>query len=351
MNLTFRLQDPACEAVERALFTPFISMQTVSQTRLVNKIGYPGYTDNTRLYAKMTWSGYAEQELLLAFSVPSDQRSSFCRIDYSGTSELDIHGNLVTRHNKILSKTCPTSPVPILSKQVTAVTNPITGEGFDFNIPTYDLGYCWSPDFRCCSPCPTVLTVIPGNLATNSVLDSPLGQTYHGTLIVTDNLNAGNTNDYNALAAYLNNPVQVYGVPEGVINGLTALWTQIFGRNNYAVVLSDEVTDAAAFAAGTTFVSNGSTAENFPAYQRTFGSGPNTISSRFTAVNFALHCTNLMVGRAYVATVHYVSSTGLASSETFNFAAVATTHDIIGTIPNPSSGVWTQVNKPIIAFA
>jgi len=344
--ITFSVTDLTCETVEQRAVTPLVRMSTVSTTRIVRKIGYPGFTGDN-VYHRMTWSGFATQT-----NSPASDLSTTCsvaRIDYSGSSFLDNRGNWTQKHNKNLSRSCPSAPNPAISPiDVSGVT---TGQGFNPGIPPTDLGYCYSPDPRCCNPCPETLTPV-GNYAKNNTADSTEGMFYwdgftHFTAI--DETHGAANGVSIDLAHYF--PGQVQNFPTEVINGLEANWVQLRTDAAYAMELSEQVTDAEAESVATVIVSTGKIAEFLHDFTRTRGTAPNSIYSRYTSVAFTLAASNLVPGRTYTARVQFKYSTGVTVTQTYTFIASGGTHNVVDNIPTPTQGVTIEVRSPSINYA
>lgn len=340
-TLTFEVIDLTCEEETHQFFTPRIRLTTIGTTTVKTKRGWPEYVPSTgALYKTMSWTGFQLQLANTAGSINPFSPVEFCagaRYTYSGYSQIDINGNFIATHNKILTAACSKQPFPGVDVNL------------NFSLSSL-LGYCWTPDPGSCSTCSADegSWVSMGNRATHSQFDFPgnmiqLGQ-YASSTPTTWNYNSV------GLIGGLALLVGVQNFPETTYNFTHGPWASIGSQGVWSVTLSDEYTDADATASQVVYSNSSSVAENLPNFRSWTYNDLTNRSSRVTVVHYELHMTNLVAGQNYIARVEYWSS-GSHASIPYAFTAVGTTHTINAVVPTPASNRTITVKSPSIVFA
>lgn len=355
-NVTFEVVDINCEAVMDSFFVPRISMSTIARTEIRTKRGWAKWTGyDGILYKRATFSGEQTQ---IAFptgnnSAEDDIQCAGAKYVYSGTDEIDIYGRKVTQHSKVLTVMCAKQPPALFSLAfvnqageafVRPVINPVN---------SILLGYCWNTDPLSCSSCnaddDTWASLgdrsVFGATDQSTNMFSPIHDsvTPFVKTLFGQNIFAGSTNIQRRETFPTNNGNGTY------VDSFA--FVQIIVDGSWSVTLSQEYTDADAQNSAIHYITNSNTSENRPNYlDVTYGMDIRVISSRFTTVTYALSCTDLVIGRDYIARVTLTDSSGLAGTVSIPFTAAAKTHLVTGSVPVPASGHTIKVSNPRIAF-
>lgn len=357
-TLTFEVIDTTCEAVTNQQFPPKVVLVTSGTTSIRTKRGWSDYGAGGTLYKTLTPTGYQEQRAYAPSSdgvgggSTSDPFGGGARYDYSGFSQIDIYGNFISRHQLNLRVACPNKPYPFAKTPVFGI--PISGGnfvwGFFPNLTTL-LGYCWTPDPNSCTACSddSSTWVGDGNWATTDKYNYPYNMAWcTGPNRISDTQWGLTENCIRDVALQLEASA---GWPDHDIGTIRAYWAFLVSDAAYTLTLSDEYTDADALASAQVYTNNSAVAENLVDYRQWFYANLTNRSSRITAVNYALNCTNLVEGKSYIVRVELKSSTGASVIVPYSFVATGTTHQILATIPTPAANTTITVRKPSIVFA
>lgn len=325
-SILFEVVDTDCEETDQTFFPPQVRMTTVSTTRIATVLGYSEFagfaSTPPKKYRTITWTGTSEQT---ANTWATGAQCAHAKYEWSGIGEIDLAGNQLTNYSKEFSCWCPDT-----EQWPRNIVVPNLG-------PAVLAGYCWAADPNTCGTCSDPLQPA-GDVSENSNDDD--SDFVGGRLVATDATHAAN-NSTAAAAILLEGPV---GFPQATVNDIHGSWAVAHGTHAYSAELSNEYTDAEALAHAYTYHSSGNTAENTP---RTTG-----FTSRYTAVDYTLNCSNLIPFRNYVARVRiWNTKTGANTYHVFSFTAGGSTQVLTGFIPTPPVGEPLQVRDPSIAFA
>lgn len=352
-SLTFNVVDTSCEAATQGAFPPLVKLSTSSTTTIATVIGFPEYpgfeSSPPKKYHTLTWGGTSEQQLWA-----NGVQIAGAKVDYGGSSNIDTHGNYTSLYTKELSSMC------------SATGNLVTTflPGVNAGLQNYVFtGWLGPAGHQKCPP-PGIpysdvgnVAIGKGNAATQDFSN------FWGSKNPNPALSNIQVSNFNAVSATQGACVDAGGdpnanvfialfepVPQGVIppinnttQGTVWFFAGVVWNHNYSSVLSNEYTDAEALANAQVITGNGATAQNAP---RTTG-----FVSRFTTVAFQLQCSNLLVGKDYIASYDLWDQTaGTTTTIQVGFTAAATTKVINGTVPNPVVGHLLTVRNPKIIF-
>lgn len=345
--MTFSVVDLTCEAAQQSVFPPRATLTTKSTTQIATVLGYPEFISSTppKKYHKLTWSaasdptqpGVSEQHATI-FNSPTNVGGA--KFVWSGSGEIDTHGNQISNYTKDYFAQCPLPPFPGIGQL------PQIGETIGippFNIAFGVQGYCWPTDPASCPVCDLTMPFVQ-NVARNSGADVTTFLDDPSIGHVTTPTSASNHSAANFIVAFLWAPpaVKPADFPLTTTNGITAAWVHVTSTSDYMAVLSNEYTDAEALTNATVITSNGSTAENKP---RTTG-----YVSRFTNVVYTIHMSNLIIGKSYVVTAKFHDQNFTQSTKQYGVVASQTTASITDVISTPPAGDTLTITGVTIAF-
>lgn len=337
-TLTFDVVDTFCQQADDSFFPPAVSLSTRSTTRIATVIGYPEFSPIStppKKYHNLTWSGWSEQ---WAYAAGTSTLVAHARYEWFGTGSIDTTGAQTSNYTKNLFCWCPTQtnwPVADHPLGLSVGGRPV--------VPAKIIGYCFSGDPNTCLTC-TDPPDFSRDVQTNYIGDS-------SDFIDAFWRTGGDSTHFdrvNGPTHSFTDACTVHGaIGFSSFNGFLGIfgpWVDMVSANDYHAVLDTEYTDAEALANAAIIHGNGNTAATF---LRTLG-----FTNQFTAVNYTVHCTALVVGRNYIATVQiYNTATGAITIKSYPFTAAAMTNDIIDNVPTPVAGQPLQVRHPTIAYA
>lgn len=400
--VTFDVVDVTCQQVQESHFPPRVSLSTVSRTTVATRHGFRAFDGSDVLYRNVTYTGEAEQICYVRFpdseaaffwvdsfphiprwyigrDIPTYPTVNFCtaircgqaKYIWNGTTSINEAGVIVATHRKDRYGLCQNISNDVGFYIYAGFFNELGEPVFVPSFYGID-GYCWEPDPLSCDPCPDDDSGNPdleyrGNWAQPTTLDGPSSFTQWGTAAITQTT-LHKTGSPDPLSSPWTAPRRLIDDISGGVKRDTQLpmtpsvffdwdnpqWAvvEIQGTQDWTATLSSEYTYADAFANAQFYVSNGRIAGTQVDYLRWGGSiGVHHVQSKFTTVNFTLHCTNLSIGREYIVSYQFKNTvTNITSTITERFTAVDTVHDVIGTIPTPLNNQFIKIQNPTIAF-
>lgn len=365
-TLTFSVVDITCEAAQRTIVRPRISLLTTSLTVVRSRHGWPAYGgDDSVLYKTITPTGshiqrdatsplvkvwtpggldihYGDQYLGGAFA-------GGLKNTYSGYSQIDIYGNLIVRHRKDVSVVCDHQPFPNINVAV------VVPGGISIALSVHvsrGVGYCWTPDPTSCGICSTDDNTwsFLNDYGVSSSHDYPYESIYDPAFITTTPTVLTYSHHADEFYSYF---VGTTNYPTGEIDfvsppGVQA-WVRLASDGTWSFTLSDPYTAADSEASKVQYVGTGSIAENTPIYASWISNYIHHVSSRQTSVSFILHCTNLLEGSSYRATYElWNMATNVHTTVVESFTAAAAVHDISGVVPTPGAYQTIKIRNPAI---
>lgn len=361
--LSIAVIDTACQQSDNSFFPPSVVLSGVSTTTIGKMVGfneYFGFVSNPpKKYRTLTWAGTSEQTLF-----NGAQQIAGAKYEYSGTTEVDSSGAVVSKYSKELSEMCTAAdkmciglddggrPTPLVER----AAYPIAGYiGITAN------PYTGAPIAPLC-PLPGIPYSTQGNVAVGAgdaakydvgfgsgvVFSGPAGFTFVGfnpSWQVTDALTLVASGSGSQV-------ITIVGIPRacGTLLGAQDLFppngsqmqATLNWNHDYGAILDDEFTEADALSVGATSVGAGTTA----AYIR---NGDTVLS---TSVAWTLTFSNLVPNTAYNASYQLLGTSGVSVVNlSFSTGNGETTHTITGSIPAPASGQSTTIRNPTVAFA
>lgn len=353
----FELVDTGCEALEKSYFPPKVSLQTFSQTIIKTWRGWPGYGTNT-LYRRVTYSGDKSQTAFPNYNFNSLDyiQCAGAKYVFGGYDEIDIYGNVTSRHTKLLYTMCNSGgdwpqlrELDIQSETQYIMAHPI-------GMP-YLLGYCWDDDPTSCDECNTDEARDPENWefyqdrAHFGPYDSPWSMLPNNALdessaTETVWIQSGQGKAF-SMALWPGRESFPYN---SILGTLTAAhnFVRIFSEGTWTRELSVPYTDLDA--ENTKVVSTGtiSVAENQPNYRTWLYNTVTNKQSRITQVIYRLNCTGLVAGKSYRANVRLYYSTGGYVTVSNTFEASSATHVIQAGVPTPPANGTITVKQATI---
>ncbi len=325
-TLTFEVVDITCEAISEPSIPPRIAMTAVSTTQIASVIGYNPFVGSVppKRYKRVDFTGDAIEFI---FDSATDTLRYSQYVLFSGYSQIDIHGNILSEHRKDVQGRNGLSTEPWYYRGNYSINSSADRSGFSHE---------------------TQFEHIPNEFYRYS-LTGDAQQTYPDSYfpaIALDSLQGITIAVYEQIATEVNFPPGsgiFETIPPAVINGTLGPWINFSQGYNYNATVSDEYTDADALSVAVSYTGNSRIASTFP---RTVG-----YVSRFTSVTYTLNCTNLVVGSNYEATVTLASNSGAHVIKTYPFTASAVNQVIVDSIPTPAAGSSIEVRLPTIAYA
>jgi hypothetical protein len=342
MPLVFEVADLTCEALNQAFFTPRVALVTHSRTTIATVLGYPEFVASSppKKYHNITWDGMSEQFI---FTAVGHGPAGHAQYLWTGTGSIDTTGKQTSNYSKILLTQCPAkSNFFDYAKIRQLVGVPVFSPRGALE---YLVGYCWGPDPNSCPVCADPLQFV-GDVQQNSTTDTDdfINDPGSGTQTRTSTQLVNNSTAQLVIALVTDTTVPgfVSNFPITTINDIIAAWTSVSATHDYIATLDTEYTDAEASQNAQVINSNGSSAQTL---NRTTG-----YVSTNTSVNFDLNFSNLVVGKAYTATVKLLDSNGTLTTRSYGFMATGTTQTIHDSVPTPDQGHTITVLLPTVVF-
>lgn len=365
-TLTFSVADLTCEAAQKVAIRPRITLLTTSVTVVRSRHGWPAYGgDDSVLYKTLTPTGSHVQKNytspLVKVWTPGGLNIHYgdqylggayaggLKNTYSGYSQIDIYGNLISRHRKDVTVSCDHQPFPNVSAAVAVPGGVSLALLVDVS---RGVGYCWIYDPTSCAACSDNENTW-GFLANYSVSqphDYPYESIYDPAGISTSPTVLTYSRHADEFYSFF---IGTTNYPTGEIDfvsptGIRA-WVRMSSDGTWSFTLSDPYTAADSEASKVQYIGTGSIAENTPVYASWISNYIHHVSSRQTAVSFNLHCVNLIAGANYRATYElWNMATNVHTTVVEQFAAIASTHDISGTVPTPAANQTIKIRNPAI---
>jgi hypothetical protein len=328
--LSFEVIDQTCESVNKSFYVPKVALKTQAQVTVATVRGFDGFTGGNKKYKTVSYNGHAQASYLNPHN-PSELWM-VNRYDYSGSSTINGAGNIVTKHNKILSNGATGTDI-LPGNYATPVTNDYAGWA--------NMGeQTWIQDATHATVQFSAALRAINNTETADGI-RPLFKQGNVPIVGTPSGDSGSSSQTNVFDQ--TNPL----ILETVVPWVAPYqnhWAVAVPDINYTITLSSEYTDAEALANAQVYTNNGNTVQNSP---RTTG-----YTSVFIGVNFQLLCTGLLNGEKYNVSVQYFDVTaGSYTTQTAQFTASGSSYVVNGTIPTPSVGHQVMVRNPKIAYA
>jgi hypothetical protein len=356
-TIVFSVIDTACEAADQSFFPPHVVMTTKSTTQIATVLGFSEYAgfESTppKKFRTLTWEGSAEQTVF-----GGTTQVAGAKLEWSGSSEIDLHGNYVSTYTKTLSQMCAAVDDKCAGLSGTAVAN-VAVAGYKLR------GWFGSAGHEKCTGTGLPYTTI-GDVGIKTGQLAPIDnaaqqQLSSGMVFGTDGVFVAYGDNFTAVSAVSSEDVTT-GQQDGLVvaaDPLACGTLVLFGdynhpplgfgvslvwNNDYSATLTDEYTDADALAQAKVIIGNGATAQNLP---RTTG-----FTSTFTGVVYTLTATNLIQDQAYMVTVDLADLTaGTHTTKQYPFTADSTLkHIFVDAIATPTAGHTVQVRNPQIQF-
>jgi len=363
--IQFNVIDTTCEASNRSFFTPLVATTSTSLTTIRTVKGFPAYnSSDSTLYKTATYAGYMTQT---AFpygngAVVDAEQAAGAKYTYDGADSIDIYGNIISRHTKMLSVMCNNTRPQV----VTLETGFTGGDPQAFFVPFQSarllLGYCWTDDPTSCDICDPDETVwtVDGNWAVFGNNDRPqfmmdriasyapnysqtaTVQTYNGTMDSTGTILIITNGAGQAQTGF---PINQSFFLDGQFP-----YIKILTDGDWSVTLSGPFTESDAINSQTQYSSNGRTSENKPNNRSYASAELQYRESRYTDANFTIQCSNLVDGESYTVTYQFWRSDGNISPQSQVFTASGTTHTLFGSLPTPPAGRTITLKNVRIAY-
>jgi hypothetical protein len=381
-DIEFEVIDVDCEKADPNFVPEITGLVASSVTKIATVLGYNSYLPflPPKRYHTATWTGHSEQQLWY-----NGIQVGGARYDYSGFSNIDGQGNIVTTHVKEYSAMCNGDPsqsfgeiygTTAFSTVINPIQYPFKGY-FGIAGPRQGTPLPGSPanGFLCTSS--NIPYADVGNQAQNQRLPG-LNDTWTGSIdqsdfwgtaplrsatydsndlkisnfapISPDGTVAGDIStgaDNVPILQYVPRQFGIYynnnagGLPVPPLPPDWVVLGTIIYDNNYTCTLSNEYTDVEALANAQVINGASRTAENIP---RTGG-----FVSRFTDVSFDISCGNLILGQIYIVTVDFLDLPNQTQFST-DYPIIATSSNMVvhQSIPQPPSGKTLTVANPRI---
>ena len=336
-DIKFQVIDTTCESLNESYFTPGISLTTVATTITRTRRGFPDYVTGATLYKRATYSGYITQIAYPQYNYDANDyiQCAGAKYEYGGYDEIDVFGNVTSRHTKVLSSMCSSSTPAVYLPVYNWSTNTYDLVGASY-LPVL-LGYCWTDDPGSCPTCDADETTwnSEGNKAIFGRNDYPnlmAGPAISGT---ADTNSSSGTTNYGTLV--LNRT----GFPTNDAGGVFAAnlgFFQVSATADWSIVLSDEFTGADAISGQQVTIGAGKSTENKPLSRSWWFNSVYNEQSRLVTLDFTMSCSNLVAGRSYIASYELWDSDGSHTHHAATFTAAGTTYSVTGSVGIPASG-------------